>query len=67
MRPRLKPGDKFGSLVVLKHEPRRGWKCQCDCGRIVYKASSWLTPTSSCMACYHKKRGWKKTAGFGDL
>jgi hypothetical protein len=63
MKERLKPGDKFGSLVVLEYDrQKRNWKCRCDCGAIVYKAATWMSPTSSCARCYRKRGGWERLA-----
>ena len=66
-RPPLQSGDRYGSVVVMEYDPdRHGWKCKCDCGAIIYKVASWLSPTSSCAQCYRKRGGWKgpKHKGF---
>lgn len=55
-------GQKFGRLIALEKTEQRTtdrrvkWKCQCDCGNIVYVRSSYLTSghTQSC-GCLNSK------------
>ena len=54
-------GEKFGSLTVLgrdevKHKDGVYWKCQCDCGNIIFTKSYRLTSghTKSCGCLKHK-------------
>lgn len=54
-------GQRFGKLVALERTEQRTdrrvkWKCQCDCGNIVYIRSSYLTSghTQSC-GCLNSK------------
>ena len=43
-------GKRFGKLIVLARDTEKAkWKCQCDCGNIVYVSTSSLdSGTSSC-------------------
>lgn len=72
-------GQRFGALTVLEFSDRRGsrgsrtvplWKCRCDCGEIVYKATDTLKGRSHCMCakCAAKKATAKmrESAGFVD-
>ena len=59
----IKPGDKFGSLTILKDSGKREnrhklWECLCDCGNIVLVRSSNLTTgnTKSCGCCNNNSR-----------
>lgn len=53
---------RFGRLIVLEETPERKngmivWKCQCDCGNIIFTPTSYLTTgdTQSC-GCLQKDR-----------
>lgn len=58
--------ERFGMLTAIE-ETSRGdfgnviWKCRCDCGKIVYKSTSYLSKDRMCSCgCYakiqHKKQ-----------
>ena len=53
-------GKKFGHLTVLSREGYKyqqfQWKCKCDCGTIVYRATQHLKDTheSACPKCAHR-------------
>ena len=55
----LKPGQRFGRLVLISyghlHKGRRSWLCQCDCGAQTYSRSTYLCSGAkrSC-GCFHK-------------
>ena len=70
-------GKRFGSLTVLERSdvriPRGNrtsptWKCQCECGAIVYRATDTLTNNDEnmCPECAARYAGEKmrKNAGF---
>lgn len=51
-------GEKFGKLLVLERNlDSAHWKCQCDCGNIIFVRTSSLKDgnTSSCGKCAHSK------------
>lgn len=58
--------ERFGMLTAIEETSRRDfgnviWKCRCDCGKIVYKSTSYLSKDRMCSCgCYakiqHKKQ-----------
>lgn len=56
---KYKPGDKIGQLTVLAQTDKRDkkreiiWKCKCDCGNIVERATHYfrVTVVPSCGKC----------------
>lgn len=48
--PGIKPGEKFGKLIVLELLPDRKVRCKCDCGNItiVYRNNLTRPNTRSC-------------------
>ena len=56
----ISPGEKFGKLIVIEEayikNHKRYWKCQCECGSIIYVPSGALTTgnTQSC-GCLNSK------------
>lgn len=72
-------GQHIGHLTVLERSDKRGvrgkrtvplWKCQCDCGAIIYKATDTLTSskTNMCEKCAekHRVKRMHESAGFVD-
>ena len=67
-------GQKFGRLTVLELIRNKGWKCQCECGNIVYVEGYNLKngTTQSC-GCFQRDRAseasYKSLIGqrFGKL
>lgn len=63
--PRIKEGDRFGRLTVIEEAAKighsRGYKCRCDCGRVIIAASANLLAgrTKSC-GCYASERTAKR-------
>lgn len=60
MKTKIKPGDRFGKLVVLEraenHITSGGnslvcWKCRCDCGNVVTRTGTNLEKAASCGKC----------------
>lgn len=60
MNIKIKPGDRFGKLVVLEraanHITSGGnslvcWKCRCDCGNVVTPTGTNLKKMTSCGMC----------------
>lgn len=56
-------GKRFGRLLVLRREGRRGkritWLCECDCGALHVVAGANLRSggTTSCRSCAYKRMG----------
>jgi len=55
-------GQRYGQLTVLEKSDKRKngailWKCQCDCGNIIYVCTSHLKngTSRSCLTCASKK------------
>ena len=52
--------ERFGMLVAIEETNQRNfgnviWKCKCDCGKIVYKSTSYLNKDRMCSCgCYAK-------------
>lgn len=59
-------GHRFGKLTALELVKNKGWKCQCDCGNIIYVEGYNLKNgnTQSC-GCLQKQR--TSEASFKDL
>ena len=51
----IKPGDKYGSLTVIKKAPRRGrntmWLVRCDCGNVFAAYSGNIGKNKGCASC----------------
>ncbi len=75
---RIRPGQRFGKLVVLETLPRGEVRCRCDCGtEAIKKRKQFVSePTKSC-GCSpvehqerqrnrRRNRGWKHTGDLGS-
>lgn len=56
-------GTQKGNLTILDYIQKKGWKCQCKCGNIVYRSLDTLTDTTMCQEC---KNNLKVGQVFGD-
>lgn len=54
---KVKPGARFGRLVVVDRETKNDWRCLCDCGKTITTRNTSLTSghTTSC-GCYARER-----------
>ncbi len=76
--PRVKPGQRFGKLVILEAMPAGQVRCRCDCGTESIKKRKHLASgqTTSCGCSQAQRqerqrqrrrdRGWKHTGDLGS-
>lgn len=73
IKTQIKPGDIFGSLIIIKLYSQNKtkhnlWQCRCACGNYTIVSSSNIKRTKSCGCSKHKKSAdnpvWK---GYKDV